>query len=198
MDEDKDNSKKGEILDNPKDVPYDDDIVILSEEDGETIEAKLKAIRVKLKKCALERQEYLAGWQRAKADLINGKKENEKWREEFISFANRNLIDELLPVVDSFNMAFSNKEVWEGVPKNWRSGIEHIYTQLFGVLGRHGIEAVGTSGEVFNPELHVAIETVNTLNKDDDGKVAEVLQTGFKLKNKVVRPARVKVFAYKN
>ena len=91
-------------------------------EDGEgaveTTEAKLKKLREELKKSTEEKGEYLAGWQRSKADFINQRNDLEKWKEDFISFANKNLIDELLPVLDSFNLAFGNKEAWEKVDKN--------------------------------------------------------------------------------
>ena len=119
------------------DVVFDDETLPLQ---------KIKELREKLKLCTEERQEYLAGWQRAKADFINQKNELEKWKTDFILFANKNLIDELLPVIDSFNLAFGNKEVWEKVDKNWRTGIINIYNQLEGVLKQHGLAIIGVPG----------------------------------------------------
>ena len=139
----------------------------------------------------------MAGWQRSKADFINQRNDLEKWKEDFISFANKNLIDELLPVLDSFNLAFGNKEAWEKVDKNWRTGVEYIYSQLEGVLKAHGLVMIGESSEVFSPDKHSAVETVYTENKEEEGLIKEVFQKGFMLKDKVIRPAKVKVFTYK-
>lgn len=179
-------------LDKENNISHDD---VVFDDEALPIQ-KIKELREKLKLCTEERQEYLAGWQRAKADFINQKNELEKWKADFIQFANKNLIDELLPVIDSFNLAFGNKEAWEKVDKNWRTGIIHIYNQLEGVLKQHGLAIIGAPREHFNPERHVAIEKVITAKKEDDGLVKEVLQHGFMLRDRVIRPAKVKVFAY--
>ncbi|MEK7662465.1 MAG: nucleotide exchange factor GrpE [Patescibacteria group bacterium] len=157
----------------------------------------IKELRKKLKVCDSERMEYLAGWQRAKADFINQKNEFGKWKEEFISFANKNLIDELLPVVDSFNLAFGNKEAWEKVDKNWRMGVEFIYGQLESVLKKHGLSTIGAKGEKFDPVRHSAVLNVETDEKENDGVIESVLQHGFELGGKVIQPAKVTVFKSK-
>ncbi|MEK7582211.1 MAG: nucleotide exchange factor GrpE [Patescibacteria group bacterium] len=174
----------------------DNDVVFEDENDENTPLQKIKKLREELKKCTEERGEYLAGWQRAKADFINQKNDLEKWKKDFILFANENLIDELLPVLDSFNIAFGNREAWEKVDKNWRTGVEYIHSQLEGVLKQHGLITIGEVGEPFNPEKHSAIEKIVTQKKDEDGLVKEVFQKGFILKDKIIRPAKVKVFAY--
>src|SRR5262245_18161933 len=85
-------------------------------------------------KIKAERDEYLAGWQRAKADFANHKKQTEAMMQEFRTMANEGLIEELLPVLSSFEMAFANKAAWEKADKGWRSGVEYIYNQIKGVL----------------------------------------------------------------
>src|SRR3989338_4076705 len=85
----------------------------------------VKKLREKLKICEQERQEYLSGWQRAKADLINARKRDEEGMRELAKFANEGLIVELIPVLDSFEMAMKNKEAWDKVEKNWRVGVEY-------------------------------------------------------------------------
>ncbi|MEK7558592.1 MAG: nucleotide exchange factor GrpE [Patescibacteria group bacterium] len=165
-------------------------------DEEKVLSQKIKKLREELKKCTEERGEYLAGWQRAKADFINQRNDLEKWKEDFILFANKNLIDELLPVLDSFNLAFGNKESWEKVDSNWRTGVEYIYSQLETVLKTHGLVMMGDENEPFSPEKHAAVEKVPTKNKEEDGLIKEVLQRGFMLKDKVIRPAKVKVFAY--
>ena len=85
-----------------------DDSVVAEEAAAEVI----KKLREKLKTTQKERDEYLAGWQRAKADLINARQRDETDKKEFVKFANERLVDGLIPVLDSFELAFNNKESW--------------------------------------------------------------------------------------
>src|SRR5258708_1334107 len=102
----KDDKKQEKNLDGEDDVTLES-----TSEEGESaaLGDKLKALREKLKACESERGEYLAGWQRAKADLINWKRDAELSKKEILEFANSKLIDELLPVLESFELAFGNK-----------------------------------------------------------------------------------------
>src|SRR3989344_7392847 len=123
--------------DNEKD---DIEMVPDEESDGGNPAASLKKLREKLKACQKEKDEYLAGWQRAKADLINYKREVETNKGELAKFANENLMRDLLSVLDSFDMAFINKETWESVPEGWRKGVEYIHTQFLTVLRENNLE----------------------------------------------------------
>lgn len=157
---------------------------------------QIKKLRERLRVCQEEKQEYLDGWQRARADIQNLKKEQASEREKTIKFAQEDLIYELLSVADSFTMAFANKDVWGKVDQNWRQGIEYIYAQLKGVLEKNGIMEISPLGKKFDHNEHTSIEAVPT---DDEGKdeiVAEVVQNGYCLRGKVIRPARVKIFQY--
>lgn len=91
-----------------------DDSVIAEEN---AIQA-VKVLKEKLKKVEQEKQEYLVGWQRAKADLINARKRDEVDRLEFVKYANERLVEGLIPVLESFDLAIGNKESWEKVDKN--------------------------------------------------------------------------------
>jgi molecular chaperone GrpE (heat shock protein) len=165
-----------------------DDIVF---EDGNA--GVVKKLRDKLKKCVEEKQEYLDGWQRSKADFINARKKEEELRGGLIAFAKEGLILDLLTSIDNFDMAFANKEVWESVDKNWRVGIEHIHSQLLKTLVEHGLEQFEPLGEQFDHNRHDSIEIVVTNKKENDNKVIEVIQKGYILGGKVIRPAKVKV-----
>ena len=158
---------------------------------------KIKKLQKKLKACLAEKQEYLNGWQRSKADLVNSRKEEEKRRAELVKFAEENLLLEMLPALDSFDMAFANTQSWERIDKNWRIGVEHIHTQLLDVLKQHNLVLFDPIGEIFDPTQHDSIESVVTKKKSDDHKIIEVLQKGYILNEKVVRPAKVKVTKYK-
>ncbi|HVY55169.1 MAG TPA: nucleotide exchange factor GrpE, partial [Thermodesulfobacteriota bacterium] len=101
--------------------------------------------QTEIDKIKAERDEYLAGWQRAKADFANHKKQTEAMMKEFRTMANEGLVEELLPVLSSFEMAFANKAAWEKADRNWRSGVEYIYGQLKGVLDQNGLKEVGAA-----------------------------------------------------
>ena len=90
-----------------------DDSVVSEASSNEVI----KKLREKLKKIEAEKQEYLTGWQTAKADLINARKRDEAERKEFIKYSNERLVEELIPVMNSFDMAMGNKEAWEKAEK---------------------------------------------------------------------------------
>ncbi len=153
-------------------------------EDGgeEKVEKKVKKIKNELKVCQKERAEYLAGWQRAKADYINFKREQEQKIADYYKFANEGLILELLPVLDSFEAALKHKN---------DEGIKQLYNQLKNILKNDGLEEIKAVGEKFNPELHEVIETIES----DKGEriIIEEIQKGYKLHGKVIRPSRVKI-----
>ena len=169
-------------------------------EDGEgnveSAEGKLKKLRAELKQCQADKQEYLTLSQRLKADYLNLEKATEARRGEIIQFANQTLLLDLLDLVDSFDLAFANKEAWEAVAGNWRQGVEYIYTKLTGILRDHGLEAIDPIGEPFDPERHESIESVATDKAEEDEKVVAVMKKGYRLQGKVLRPAQVKVGAF--
>lgn len=182
---------KDEIVDDIDGTGYNDNIVIENLENGG--ENTVKKLRERLKKCVEEKQEYLNGWQRSKADFINARKKEEEMRASLVSFAKEGLILDLLTAMDNFDMAFANKDAWESVNKNWRVGIEHIHSQLLKTLGEHGLEQFNPLGEEFDHNRHDSVETVVTDKETDDHKIVEVMQKGYILGGKVIHPAKVRV-----
>lgn len=180
----------------------DTDIVIEAETDSDNLKdpaEAVKKLKEQLKSCQKERQEFLDGWQRAKADFINAKKREEDERGEFVKFSKKELLKELLPALDSFHTAFGNKEVWEKVDLNWRMGVQYIYSQFIAVLERHGISLVDPKvGEPFDPQKHASIGTVSVPEKEKDHTIIEVVQKGYALHGKILEPAKVKVGEFKN
>jgi molecular chaperone GrpE len=170
-----------------------DDSVVAEENALEAV----KKLKEKLKNSEKERMEYLTGWQRAKADLVNARKRDEADRQEFMKFANERLIDGLLPVLESFDMAIGNKEAWEKVDKNWRVGVEYIYTQLKKVLADSGLVEINPLGEKFDINRDEATEYVPVETESDDHKVVAVLQKGYTLNGRPMRPPKVKVGEFK-
>jgi molecular chaperone GrpE len=170
-----------------------DDSVVAEENTAETV----KKLREKLKKATEEKQEYLTGWQRAKADLINARKRDEADRAEFMKFANERLIESIIPVMESFDMAMGNKEAWEKADKNWRVGVEYIYSQLKKALSDSGLEEIDPIGLPFDHNRDEASEYIPVDSEKDHHKVIAVVQKGYKLNGKDLRPPKVKVGEFK-
>lgn len=161
-----------------------DNIEYISEEDVGAVDKKIKKIKQKLKACQKEKEEYLAGWQRAKADLINYKKEQEQKISDYYKFANQSLITETLMILDSFELALKHSKGKDN------EEISQIYNQLKNILKNQGLEEIKAVGEKFNPELH---ESMGEVKGKKPGFIVKEVQKGYKLNNKVIRPSRVKI-----
>jgi len=130
--------------------------------------------------------------------LVNERKASENTSARIASATKEHLLVELLPALDSFDMAFSNKEVWGRVDETWRTGIEYIHAHLLSVLSQNGFTLFNPEGEQFDPNSHESLETILTTKKKDDGKIISVLQKGYRKDGVIVRPAKVKVTVYKD
>lgn len=177
----------------------EDLLYVESTEDGEELPKKdsEKKLREDLKVCRKEKEEYLTGWQRSKADYINLQKELHEVRQNVSLLTKEKIITDFLPVIDSFDMAFSNKEAWEKVDSNWRMGVTYIYQQFMKSLYEMGVEKIDQLDVVFDPNNHHSVSSVETKDESKDHHVMEILQIGFKLKDRVIRPAKVKIYEYK-
>ncbi len=187
------------VIDN-SDFSVEPDITYVdSTEDGEALPAKdvTKKLREDLKICRSEKEEYLTGWQRAKADYVNLQKELDSSRLNISIHSREKMAKNLLPVLDSFDMAFANKEAWEKVDKNWRMGIEYIYSQFMTSLSESGIEKISEIGVSFNPNLHQSISAILTEKEEQDHTIESILQVGYKIGDRIIRPARVNIYEYK-
>jgi len=167
-------------------------------DDGEEdLKKTLKKLRVDLKQVKTQKDEYLVGWQKERADFANYKKEEENRKAAFSEAVRERILSRFLSVADSFNMAFANKEAWEKVEPTWRKGVEYIYSQMNSIFEEYGVESLGEVGESFDPNTHQSIDVVDTDDKAMDHKVAKVIQKGYKLGGRVIRPAGVNVYEYK-
>lgn len=191
--------KKEPIVEENQPETEDDIVEFVYNDDGEEdIKATLKKLRKDVKEAQKEKQEYLTNWQRERADFLNYKKDDALRSSQIVTYTREKFTEDLLPVLDAYDMAFANKEAWEKVEKNWRIGVEYIHQQLLRVLADYGVTPmIISSTEKFNPSLHESIETVATENESEDHTIASVIQSGYMSGGKVLRPARVKVFEYK-
>lgn len=128
---------------------------------------------------------------RTQADFDNFRRRTQKEKEEFAKYASLKLIEQLLPVVDNFERALAaskdNKD-YDSLAK----GVDMIFRQLDQVLTSEGLQPMQTVGTPFNPEFHQAIMQVES-EEHEEGIVVEEVQKGYLLKDKVLRPAMVKV-----
>ncbi len=172
-----------------------DDVIV--DDEVEAPEILVKKLKEKIKTLEKEKQEYMDGWQRERADLINYKKRVENEKVEIVKYANENLLEEITQVLDSFEMAFSNKEAWEKVDKNWRVGVEYIHTQLLKILDENDFKTMSPLGEKFDPKFHIAVEHIATDDEKKDGVIVEVKKKGYILKDRVMKAPQVVVAEYK-
>lgn len=167
-------------------------------EDGEEdLKKTLKKLRADLKACQAEKAEYLIGWQKERADFANYRKQEEDRKMMFSESVRERILTKFLTVIDSFNMAFANKESWDKVDENWRKGVEYIYSQMNSIFEEYGVKEIGKIGEAFDPNIHESIETIVTDKKELDHTVITVIQKGYQLGERVMRPARVNVYEFK-
>lgn len=166
-----------------------EDIEFIPDEEGipQELAGKMKKLREELKKCESERKEYLEGWQRAKADYINFKKDEGKRFEDMARFVTASIVEEFLPVLDSFDLAFQH-----GVSKEVEKGIMLIRSQFEDVLRKRGIEEIIVkAGDPFDPAKHESVG--ETKSEHPPGTIADVVQKGYVFRERVMRPARVRL-----
>lgn len=159
-----------------------DDSVVAEEHATETI----KKLREKLQAAEGKAKEYLDGWQRAQADFANLRKRDEQEKMESVKYAGEKIVKELLPVLDALALAVSHGE----------KGAEQIQSLLLGNLKKHGLEEMDPVGEDFDPAEHDAVGMQDTDKEEEDHKILEVMQKGYILNGKIIRPAKVKIGQY--
>ncbi|NVN96976.1 nucleotide exchange factor GrpE [Candidatus Nomurabacteria bacterium] len=186
-------------LDESKEPIFQDLEFVESTEDGEALPTKdvAKKLREEIKTLRKEKEEYLTGWQRAKADYVNLQKELDLARVNVAILTKEKMVEKLLPALDSFEMAFSNKEHWEKIDKDWQDGITSIYQQLLSGLEKSGIEKIYEIEVSFDPSIHQSISIVETDDEEKDHTVEKVLQVGYRIGDRVIRPAKVTIYEYK-
>ena len=141
-------------------------------------------------KLATEKQELFDRLLRKQAEFDNFRKRAQKEKEELRQHAAEEVIRSLLPILDGFERALQHRA--EGVPDAYYQGMELIYRQMQETLGRAGLTAIDAIGQDFDPHLHQAAETVVAPDRREH-EIVEQLQRGYRLKQRLLRPAMVKV-----
>lgn len=140
--------------------------------------------------CEKEKREYLELSQRLKADFLNLKKDTERQMANIKDFANEELISEILPILDSFDLAlkYVSPELKEN---NWVKGVFAIKTQMENIFKSLGISEIESVGKKFDPNLHEAVAEEESESENEI--ILEEMQKGYKLNNKIIRPSKVKI-----
>jgi molecular chaperone GrpE len=198
-----DNKENEAELDIDLEPTGDDHAVEPELEDSEaTSSNKLKDLRAKLRACETEKMDILEQSQRAKADFLNARKrlEEDKIRDRERMVEKH--IEELIPLYDSFAMAMSNKAAWEAIDKNWRIGVEGIFTQLQGLFASYGVAIDAPLGKPFDPQQHEALGNQPVTTEAEHDQIIAVIQAGFVRTSAAgtttIRPARVIVGMFTN
>ncbi len=148
--------------------------------------ASSAALQEKLAEAEKQRDEYLGGWQRAKADFLNYKKEELRHLEEVSRYGNVDLMKDLISVMDNFDLALRTLEKEGPVEK----GIYLIRMQIEDLLKKRGLEKIAIKpGDPFDPAIAEALSEIDA--EQPPGTIVEEIEPGYRLHDKVLRPARV-------
>lgn len=155
--------------------------------------SKLKEKEAEIEKLKKELEESVKKVQYAQAELVNYRKRKDDEIASYKKYCNQDLITELIPIVDNFERAISldDNNLTDELSK-FLHGFKMMYASLTEVLRKFGVEEISRAGEVFDSNLEEALMTDNIDSVDDD-IVTEVLLKGYKLKDRVIRPASVKI-----
>jgi len=168
--------------------PADGDEPTASAPQGALASSEGTGVEAELQKLKAERDSLLDRLARAQAEFENARRRAAKEQQDFRDFASVEVIKSLLPIVDNFERALQSKSE----PTDFRSGIELIYKQLQDALTKLGVQPIVSKGKPFDPHVHEAIEMVDTPDAADH-EVLEEWQRGYKYKDRLLRPAMVKV-----
>ena len=135
--------------------------------------------------------EYLDNWRRATADLSNARKRMQREMDDYRAAASTHLLEKLLPVVDDVDRAFTVVPV-DQAETDWVNGFRMIQRKLHSLLEGEGVTTIAAEGLAFDPAVHYAV-THEEADGFDDGQIIAELARGYKLKDKVLRPAMVRV-----
>ena len=171
---------------------HDDDVVVeadgseeLHEDDAGDVSGRVTKQKSEVERLRTEKQEYLDGWQRAKADYVNALKRFEEEKKGAVELGKVITVGAFLPVMDSLGRAEAAGEIPEA--------FQGIAKQLHSAAHALSLSKIGVVGEKFDPMLHEALGQDPTTSKDEDDTVTVVLEPGWKSKEAVIRPAKVRV-----
>jgi len=155
------------------------------------VEAGLEELKKQLEDCQKMKEEYLAGWQRARADFLNYKKEEMERIGEILEYTKEELILKILPILDNYELA--EKLIPDKIKNDEHTkGLLLIKNQVLDFLGNLKVESIDSVGKKFDANFHEVIGEIEEKGKEP-GTIVEEIQKGYKLNGKILRPAKVRV-----
>ncbi len=163
---------------------------------AETEEAlDVEALKAQLEASEAKAAEYLDGWQRAQAEFINYKKRQQRVQEAQFLDMKAEIVRQLLPLLDDLELALQNRPQTEDqAVQQWVEGVEVIYRKFLTILEGQGVERIAAQDAPFDPNLHEAISQEPS-ETHESGQVIDVLRHGYRVGERVIRPALVRVAA---
>jgi molecular chaperone GrpE len=158
------------------------------DDDQPIVDAEREALQAQLAEAESKVSEYKDGWARSQAEFQNYKKRVERDNELTYAGMKGNIIKKVLPVLDDLERALQNRPVDDA----WASGIELIARKLQNILESEGVKRIEAKGAAFDPNFHEAI-THEPSEEIESGHVIDVVQNGYMLGERVIRPALVRV-----
>ena len=156
-------------------------------------ESELEKLKEEVTKLTNENNKLIEKVQLTQAELINYRKRKDDEVSDMLKYANTDIITDLLNVLDNLERALKHAEKSDNPEvKKYNEGINMIYANLKSILSKFEVEEINRVGEVFDPTMEQALLTDSVADKDNE-VVLDVLQKGYKLKDRVIRPASVKI-----
>jgi molecular chaperone GrpE len=184
-------TKKKKIEESPEEVISEEKMEKENQVEKEEISEEQehnKEANEELEKLILQSQEYFDGWQRERADFQNYKKRIERDQASLKDFITSEIIKKYLVIIDDLELAFKNSPTADEC-QGWVDGINLIYQKLLKIIEGEGVEIIPVDGE-FDPSIHEAISQIDHA-EIESGKIVDVLRKGYKIKDRVIRPALV-------
>jgi molecular chaperone GrpE len=179
------------------DQPIDEDEIIEVEEaledDTISLDEKLGLVKVAWEASEAKAAEYLDGWQRANAEFANYKKRVNRDRDQYNKDAVGKVVKKYLPVLDDLERALKERPT-DDQNAGWANGIELIYRKMALTLDNDGVTPMEADGVMFDPNLHEAVAQIESPDHES-GQIIDVIQTGYLIGERVLRPARVCIAA---
>jgi len=181
-------SQPEEVIEAPVEEEMESSLREETSENGEQAQAEVEALQKQLEEAQAKAAENLDGWQRAQAEFINYKNRLQRDREQDYISMKGDIIKKVLPVLDDMERALANRPD----DSSWASGMELIVRKFQNILQGEGVKRIEAKGQPFDPNFHEAISSEP--NEDvESGHVIEVVQNGYMLGERVIRPAMVRV-----
>lgn len=172
-----------------KDTSSDKENILNEDEEKTQTEISIEEMKAKIESLEKHSEELNSQLLRLQADFVNYRNRVNKEKENSIAYGTEIIVCELLPVIDNFNRAL---EAEEDTENGFYKGIKMIEKQLIDVFEKNSIVEIKALGEEFDPNFHHAV-VMEESDEFDSNIVVDVLQKGYMLKNKVIRPSMVKV-----